>query len=95
VTLRRVASSAEVTVTHGGASIEDVEGNVRVKASGNDVDLSNVRGAIEVEVERGGSTILPGAALTQPVTVKTTFGGIVLKVPAGSRLTGGLSLRAR
>ena len=85
VKLRQVASSAEVTVTHGGASIEDIEGNLRVKASGNDVDLSNVRGAIEVEVERGGASILPGGALTKPVAVKTTFGGIVLQVPAGSR----------
>lgn len=85
VKLRQVAGSAEVTVSHGGVSAEDIGGDLRVKASGNDVDLSDVRGAIEVEVERGGVTILPGSALTKPVTVKTTFGGIVLKVPAGSR----------
>lgn len=85
VKLRQLTGSAEVTVSHGGVSAEDIGGDLRVKASGNDVDLSDVRGAIEVEVERGGATILPGGALIKPVTVKTTFGGIVLKVPAGSR----------
>ncbi len=86
VKLRQVAGAAEVTVSHGGVSAEDIGGDLRVKASGNDVDLNQVRGAIEVEVERGSVTLVPGIPLTKAVSVKTTFGGIELTVPAGSRI---------
>jgi len=86
VKLRQVAGAAEVTVSHGGVSAEDVGGDLRVKASGDDVDLSNVRGTLEVDVQRGGVTIAPGGPLAKAVSVKTTFGGIVLRIPAGSRV---------
>ncbi len=85
VTLRRIAGAADVVVSHGGALIEDVAGDLKLRSSGDDVHVEAVTGAIEVEVERGGATVIPGGPLTQPLAVTTTHGGIVLRVPEGSR----------
>jgi DUF4097 and DUF4098 domain-containing protein YvlB len=85
VELEDVVGPAEVTVSHGGLRALRVQKGVRVKSSGDDVDLVAVKGPLQVDAERGGVSIEPQDPLTDPVTVRTTHGGIRLQVPPGSR----------
>jgi hypothetical protein len=74
-----------VTVTHGGVTARGFEKGGRFKSSGDEVNLEEFRGPVEVQAERASVHLAPRGPITERVTVKTTQGGIRLEVPAGSR----------
>lgn len=87
VSLENVGGPVEVTVEHGGLRAEGLEKGARVKASGDEVTLDGFRGPVEVEAARGAVRLVPAGPLVEPVTVRSTHGGILLEVPPGSRFT--------
>ncbi len=62
-----------------------VEKGVKVKASGEDVELEGVKGAVDVDQDRGSVRVALRGALTEPIEIRARRGGIRLEVPAGSR----------
>lgn len=86
VVLTRIAGPADVTVEHGGLRAVGLEKGVRARVAGDEVVLDGFRGPVDVETQRAGIQLLPGAALTAPVTASATHGGIGLTVPRDSRI---------
>lgn len=85
VRVDRVGGPLEARVEHGGLRAAAVLKGVRASASGDDVVLDSVSGPVEVRVERAGVRYVPAGALTFPVSIATTHGGIEVEVPPASR----------
>jgi DUF4097 and DUF4098 domain-containing protein YvlB len=85
VRLTRITGPATISVQHGAARAEGLDQGARVRASGDEVVLESFRGPIDVEVERASVRLVPAGAITAPVKVQATHGGVELEVPTGSR----------
>lgn len=84
VILTRIGGPVEVGVQHGGVRADGLDGGARIKAVGDEVVLLGFKGDVDVDAARAGVRLVPGAAITAPLRVKTSFGGIALEVPPGS-----------
>jgi DUF4097 and DUF4098 domain-containing protein YvlB len=85
VRLEKVAGPAVVEVEHGGVVAREVGRGFRAKVSGDSVELDAFAGPVDIDVDRGGASLRPRGPITEPVSVKTSNGGIRLEVPASSR----------
>ncbi|HEY7409804.1 MAG TPA: DUF4097 family beta strand repeat-containing protein [Vicinamibacteria bacterium] len=81
----RVAGPVDVSVVHGGLDASAVSGGLRARTSGERVEVDGFAGALDVQTERGSVRLRPQGAVNAPVQVRTTHGGIELRVPDGGR----------
>jgi DUF4097 and DUF4098 domain-containing protein YvlB len=86
VVLDHIAGPVDVTVEHGGLKASRLEKGAKAVVSGDEVVLDGFRGPIDVQVQRAGIQLIPGGALTDPVTATATRGGIRLQLPRESRI---------
>jgi hypothetical protein len=86
VTVARVGGPLQVTVNQGGVDASSLQQGARIRASGQDVQVRDFRGVVEVEVERGGAHLAPGAPIADAVKVAARHGDIELEVPPNSRV---------
>jgi Toastrack DUF4097 len=85
VVLAGISGPVELTVSHGGVRAEDLRQGARVRCSGDDVVLSRFAGPVEIAADRGSVRLTPDAPFLGPLAVRSTYGGIRLDVPPGSR----------
>jgi DUF4097 and DUF4098 domain-containing protein YvlB len=83
--LEDVSGRVEASVSHGGVRGARLLGGVKVRAEGDDVVLDAFRGDVNAEAVRGSVKLVPDGALTTNVKASSSFGGVELGVPEGSR----------